>query len=135
MAVAIALHRSDLLRAVRAGLNTGSGQSAARRLWLAPHDYVQKRASSYDRTGGNDDFRKLRPAKLSPCSTLLARNITHIWITIASPEKYHLKKLVLRMFWDDETSPSVEAPVGDFFGLGLGDYFSVRVHAAVRGFR
>jgi len=24
---------------------------------------------------------------------------------------------------DDETLPSVEAPVGDLFGLGLGDYF------------
>ena len=49
--------------------------------------------------------------------------ITHIWITIASQERYHLKKLVIRMFWDDEVLPSVEAPVGDFFGLGLGDYF------------
>jgi len=34
-----------------------------------------------------------------------------------------LKKLVLRMYWDDETSASVEAPLGDFFGLGLGNYF------------
>ena len=30
--------------------------------------------------------------------------------------------MVLRMYWDGESSPSVEAPVGDFFGLGLGDY-------------
>jgi len=29
---------------------------------------------------------------------------------------------VLRMYWDGEASPSVEAPIGDFFGLGLGDY-------------
>jgi hypothetical protein len=27
------------------------------------------------------------------------------------------------MYWDDETSASVEAPLGDFFGLGLGNYF------------
>lgn len=27
------------------------------------------------------------------------------------------------MYWDGETSPSVEAPIGDYFGLGLGDYF------------
>ena len=45
--------------------------------------------------------------------------ITHVWFTIASGEKYHLKKLVLRMYWDGETTPSVEAPIGDFFGLGL----------------
>jgi len=89
-----------------------------------PRNYVQKRASSYDRTGGNDDFVKLVSGETI---TLLDApgpgNITHIWATIASSEKYHLKKLVLRMFWDDETSPSVEAPIGDFFGLGLGDYF------------
>jgi Protein of unknown function (DUF2961) len=88
------------------------------------HTYVQKRASSYDRTGGNDDFRKIAPGETL---TLLDDSgpaiITHIWITIASSEKYHLKKLVLRMYWDDEASPSVEAPIGDFFGLGLGEYF------------
>jgi hypothetical protein len=91
---------------------------------ISPHPYVQKRASSYDRTGGNDDFRKIAPGETL---TLLDDSgpgvITHIWITIASSEKYHLKKLVLRMYWDDEASPSVEAPIGDFFGLGLGDYF------------
>jgi hypothetical protein len=26
------------------------------------------------------------------------------------------------MYWDGQSSPSVEAPVGDFFGLGLGEY-------------
>jgi Protein of unknown function (DUF2961) len=90
----------------------------------SPQDYVQKRSSSYDRTGGNEDYRNI-PAGQS--LTLLNAEgpgeITHIWITIASNERYHLKKLVLRMYWDGETTPSVEAPAGDFFGLGLGDYF------------
>ena len=90
----------------------------------SPHNYVQKRASSYDRNGGNDDFVTIAPGKTI---TLLDDAgpgvITHIWATIASSEKYHLKKLVLRMYWDDEALASVEAPVGDFFGLGLGDYF------------
>jgi hypothetical protein len=91
---------------------------------VEPHDYVLKRASSYDRSGANADFRKL-PA--GETLTLLEEPgpgvVTHIWITIASPENYHLKKLVLRMYWDNEPTPSVEAPIGDFFGLGLGDYF------------
>src|SRR3989442_10632122 len=30
---------------------------------------------------------------------------------------YHLKKLMLRIYWDNKTAPSVEAPLGDFFGL------------------
>ena len=100
------------------------GQSTMLSGLVSPHDYVQKRASSYDRTGGNDDFYKI---KAGDTITLLDDSgpgiITHIWITIASPEQYHLKKLVLRMYWDGETSPSVETPIGDFFGLGLGDYF------------
>ncbi|MFZ0201720.1 MAG: glycoside hydrolase family 172 protein [Candidatus Sulfotelmatobacter sp.] len=99
-------------------------QSAQLTSLISPHSYVQKRASSYDRSGGNDDFRKIPPGEtLALLDDSGPGIITHIWITIASPEKYHLKKLVLRMYWDGETSPSVEAPIGDFFGLGLGDYF------------
>ena len=96
--------------------------------WLSslptPRAYVQKRSSSYDRTGGNADYRVLTPGE---AVTLLDTEgpgmVTHVWITIASRELFHLKKLVLRAFWDNESTPSVEAPVGDFFGLGLGDYF------------
>lgn len=29
-------------------------------------------------------------------------------------------KLVLRMYWDGETEPSVEVPLGEFFGIGFG---------------
>src|SRR5580692_3986550 len=89
-----------------------------------PHDYILKRVSSYDRTGGNDDYR---PLAAGETLTLLDEagpgEISHVWITIASDERFHLKRMVLRMYWDGESSPSVEAPIGDFFGLGLGNYF------------
>ncbi len=88
-------------------------------------DYVQHRASSYDRTGGNADARPIAPGETL---TLLDEAgpglITHVWVTIASDDPNHLKALVLRMYWDGETSPSVQAPIGDFFGLGLGEYFA-----------
>jgi hypothetical protein len=88
-----------------------------------PQDYVLKRISSADPTGANADFREINPGSTL---TLMDANgpgtLTHIWITVASPEGYHLKKLVLRIFWDHETTPSVETPLGDFFGLGLGEY-------------
>jgi hypothetical protein len=91
---------------------------------ITPHDYVQKRVSSYDRSGANADAIHIAAGATA---TILDEAgpglITHIWFTIASPEDLHLKKLVLRMYWDDEATPSVEAPVGDFFGLGLGQYF------------
>jgi hypothetical protein len=87
-------------------------------------DYVQHRSSSYDRSGGNADARTIAPGETLP---LLDESgpglITHLWVTIASDDPHHLKALILRMYWDGEPTPSVEAPIGDFFGLGLGDYF------------
>ena len=97
--------------------------------WLvdlpSPHDYTQKRISSYDRSGGNADFRSIDPGKtLTVLDEPGPGVITHIWFTFASDETYHLKKIVIRMYWDDEPTPSVEAPIGDFFGLGLGEYIT-----------
>ena len=88
-----------------------------------PQDYVLKRISSADPTGANADFRQIEPgATLTMMDVNGPGLLTHIWITVASPEGYHLKKLVLRIYWDNEAAPSVEVPLGDFFGLGLGDY-------------
>lgn len=39
--------------------------------------------------------------------------ITHFWLTL---DEGFLRDLILRIYWDGEDSPSVEAPVGDFFG-------------------
>jgi len=95
--------------------------------WLADlpqaKDYVQKRASSYDRTGGNADSRQIAAGEtLTLLDEAGPALISHVWVTIASDDPNHLKALVLRMYWDGEATPSVETPIGDFFGLGLGDY-------------
>ena len=88
-----------------------------------PQSYVLKRVSSTDPTGGNADFRSIEPgATLTVLDADGPAVLTHIWFTVYDPEPYHLKRLVLRMYWDGESSPSVETPLGDFFGLGLGDY-------------
>ena len=47
-----------------------------------------------------------------------AGSIQHIWMTPTGNWRYS----ILRMYWDDETTPSVEVPVGDFFGMGWGQY-------------
>ena len=39
--------------------------------------------------------------------------ITHLWVTTDS-KRY--RSLILRAYWDGEAEPSVEAPIGDFFG-------------------
>jgi len=89
-----------------------------------PHDYVLKRISSADPTGANLDARTIPSGEtLTILDEAGPGSITHIWITIYDEELAFLKKLVLRMYWDGEATPSVEAPIGDFFGLGLGEYF------------
>jgi len=67
--------------------------------------------------------------KVSPCISIAGRQtvtlgdiqgpgaIQHIWMTMA-PSLW--RRLVLRIYWDDETTPSVEVPVGDFFCNGWG---------------
>ena len=44
--------------------------------------------------------------------------IQHIWMTPTGIWKFS----IIRIYWDDETSPSVECPVGDFFALGWNQY-------------
>ncbi|HON50701.1 MAG TPA: DUF2961 domain-containing protein [Candidatus Sumerlaeota bacterium] len=46
--------------------------------------------------------------------------IRHIWMTAQSDIPQIQGLLTLRAYWDDETSPSVEVPLGDFFGVGFG---------------
>jgi hypothetical protein len=103
---------------------TGEG-SYPRELELALlRNYRTAKASSYDRTGGNGDARRVEPgATLALMEADGPGAISHTWITIAAADAQHLKKIVLRMYWDGEQEPSVEAPVGDFFGLNLGEYF------------
>ena len=45
--------------------------------------------------------------------------IKHIWMTVGGDDTYP-RKLILRMWWDGEAEPSVEVPLGDFFGIGHG---------------
>ncbi len=44
--------------------------------------------------------------------------IQHIWLTV-HPTWW--RRLVLRIYWDDEPTPSVETPLGDFFASGWGE--------------
>ncbi len=85
----------------------------------------RKRASSYDTTGGNRDFLRVYPGEEKKISDLDGPGcITHIWMTMAplddTMEEYLHRKVILRMYWDGEEHPSVEVPIGDFFGMGHG---------------
>ncbi len=46
--------------------------------------------------------------------------IKHIWCTAASLNPLIGRAMVLRIYWDGAERPSVEVPLGDFFGVGHG---------------
>src|ERR1035441_6386158 len=85
-------------------------------------DYESQRSPSYDPSGGNRDYRSLQAGETL---TLLDADgpgeIRHIWVTMPpwhpGAEIYAPQKTVLRAYWDGETQPSVEAPLGNFFGV------------------
>ena len=87
-------------------------------------NYKTRRSSSWDRSGGNNDAVPVEPGQSATMLEVTGAGVvTHIWVTINSQDSMHLKNLVLRAWWDGEATPSVEVPIGDFFGLGLGEYF------------
>jgi len=47
--------------------------------------------------------------------------VQQIWMTPSG----HWRFMILRMYWDGETEPSVEVPVGDFFACGWNEYAQV----------
>jgi len=82
---------------------------------------TSRRVSSYDRTGGNRDYLTIEPWETRVLADIEGTGIIrHIWCTIASDDRYYLRNIVLRMYWDGEPNPSVESPIGDFFGVGHG---------------
>lgn len=87
------------------------------------------RVSSADPTGGNADARPIAPgATLTLADVRGNGRFTHLWMTIAAESPDHLRELVLRMTWDDASTPAVECPIGDFFAQGPGKY--VEYHSA-----
>lgn len=92
-------------------------------------DVKRGRESSWDRSGGNDDRLTVQPGQTVTLAELSGPGaITHIWCTVAlaptdgpgSEEQDYLRRLVLRITWDNAQAPSVLVPLGDFFGVGHG---------------
>lgn len=83
---------------------------------------------------------KVRPCvPIPPGETLTLADISgqgviqHMWMTL---DKKHTRDAVIRMYWDGETTPSVEVPIGDFFLNGHGMQYpvtSVPIHVCPTG--
>ena len=69
----------------------------------------------------NIDARPIAPGETLTLAELEGPGeIRHIWFTIGALDRRFTRSLVLRFYWDDAETPSVEAPIGDFFAAGNG---------------
>ena len=77
---------------------------------------------------GNGNGRKGAPAfrNVEPGETKVLADITgpgmirHLWMTVEDKTPEMLRSHIVRIYWDDSPYPSVEAPMGDFFGVAHG---------------
>jgi hypothetical protein len=86
-------------------------------------DFQTRRASSTDPNWrhGNADSRPIAPGGTLTLAELDGPGmIVHFWCTIDDREPFYSRLLTLRIYWDGEKNPSVECPIGDFFGMGHG---------------
>jgi hypothetical protein len=86
-------------------------------------DFERHRLSSWDRSGGNADNLRVPAGETASLGEIEGAGcVKHLWATLMTlpNDPHELCRVVLRMFWDGDESPSVEVPVGDFFGLGFG---------------
>ncbi len=101
-------------------LTFGTGGSPLRGLANA-RSSRRKRISSYDVNGGNADAKPIPAGETLTLAEIEGAGcIDHIWFTINHDDMFYARKMILRMYWDGEETPSVECPVGDFFGVGHG---------------
>jgi hypothetical protein len=85
-------------------------------------NYTAGRISSDNRyVFSNDDSKRIMPGETLVMANLEGPGmITHIWVTVADNEYAWPRLLRLRAYYDGEKTPSVDAPLGDFFGVGHG---------------
>jgi len=94
-------------------------------------DFKSKRSSSWDQSGKNKDWIEIAPGQKY---TLLAEMnpgcIKHFyWAYVERNDDIRLnmfRGVVLRAFWDNSGKPSIEVPLGDFFGVSNGMIRSIK---------
>jgi len=122
------------------GLNMGMGSiymmSDAKTRSISPENFTGEKGKGGMATTGTGEraSRDLGKGwKVSPSVVIKAHTtftvaeitgpgaIQHIWMTPTGNWRYS----IIRFYWDDETTPSVEVPVGDFFCMGWGKYAQI----------
>jgi Protein of unknown function (DUF2961) len=92
--------------------------------WASPENPTGEKGRAATALGGRKGSPTI-PIKAGATVVLAeAKNtsgmVRRIWMTMPDRSPQMLRGLRLEMFWDGAASPAVSAPVGDFFGVGLG---------------
>jgi hypothetical protein len=84
--------------------------------------FSAQRSSSGNRfVGSNDDSKRIMPGETYVMADLRGPGVvSHIWLTIADSEFAWPRLLRLRVYYDGKKTPSIDVPLGDFFGVGHG---------------
>ncbi|HVN03955.1 MAG TPA: DUF2961 domain-containing protein [Bryobacteraceae bacterium] len=80
------------------------------------------RVSSDNRfQNSNDDSKRIMPGETLVMADLTGPGVvSHIWVTVADNEYAWPRLVRLRVYYDGSKTPSVDVPLGDFFGVGHG---------------
>ena len=85
-------------------------------------DAVAERVSSNnpDPESNDDSWRPIAGETVTLADLTGPGVVTHLWITVAANEYGWPRLLRLRAYYDGSAIPSVDCPLGDFFGVGHG---------------
>jgi hypothetical protein len=91
-------------------------------------DFAAQRSSSNNPDwNSNDDSKRPIPGETTVLADLQGPGVvSHIWVTVADNEYGWPRLLRLRIYYDGSSTPSVDAPLGDFFAVGGGFEKEVR---------
>lgn len=89
---------------------------------MARSERSSRLVTSRGRAGTGQKYVDVGPGEaLTLCRLEGAGRIVRIWLTLPLfGQRTALKDSVVRMYWDGEIEPSVEVPLGDFFGAAFG---------------
>ncbi len=83
---------------------------------------VRRESSSNEDLNGNGDNWTIAPGETLVLADLEGPGvITEFWNTVGALDPFYGRTLVLRVYYDGNEKPSLETPLGDFFGLGHGN--------------
>src|SRR5438552_536305 len=94
------------------GRNPASGIGGSLDGLMFKKEGIAKHEGSWDRSGGNGDMRVVKPGEtISLFDYKGAGIVRRFWVTIAPRAEMSIhRQAIIRMYWDGETTPSVESP-------------------------